>query len=137
MSYAKSSNDTSRDRARSEAAQTPETDVGERTAEGTRRKWQKLSPDFERYVLEFLSGEICSRSGLPLKQGIHDEQGDFVEPNGKGLLQVRCSTFIVTGAALARVRRDGRRGRVRKLSVVPRTDRSAVRLVKRLAQPIR
>jgi hypothetical protein len=67
--------------------------LGEKTAEETRRRCQKLSPDFERYVLEFLSGEICSRSGLPLKQGIHDDQGDFVEPNGKGLLQVRCATL--------------------------------------------
>jgi 4-carboxymuconolactone decarboxylase len=41
--------------------------LGEKTAEETRRRWQKLSPDFERYVLEFLSGEIWSRSGLPLK----------------------------------------------------------------------
>jgi 4-carboxymuconolactone decarboxylase len=41
--------------------------LGEKRAEETRRRWQKLSPDFERYVLEFLSGEIWSRSGLPLK----------------------------------------------------------------------
>ena len=41
--------------------------LGEKTAEETRRRWQKLSPDFERYVLEFLSGEIWSRSGLSLK----------------------------------------------------------------------
>ena len=41
--------------------------LGEKTAEETRNRWQKLSPDFERYVLEFLSGEIWSRSGLPLK----------------------------------------------------------------------
>ena len=41
--------------------------LGEKTAEETRKRWQKLSPDFERYVLEFLSGEIWSRPGLPLK----------------------------------------------------------------------
>jgi 4-carboxymuconolactone decarboxylase len=41
--------------------------LGEKAAEETRRRWQKLSPDFERYVLEFLSGEIWSRSGLALK----------------------------------------------------------------------
>jgi 4-carboxymuconolactone decarboxylase len=41
--------------------------LGEQRAEETRRRWQKLSPDFEHYVLEFLSGEIWSRSGLPLK----------------------------------------------------------------------
>jgi 4-carboxymuconolactone decarboxylase len=41
--------------------------LGEKIAEETRRRWQQLSPDFERYVLEFLSGEIWSRGGLPLK----------------------------------------------------------------------
>jgi 4-carboxymuconolactone decarboxylase len=41
--------------------------LGEKRAEETRRRWQKLSPDFERYVLEFLSGEIWSRTGLSLK----------------------------------------------------------------------
>lgn len=41
--------------------------LGEKQAEETRKLWQKLCPDFERYVLEFLSGEIWSRSGLPLK----------------------------------------------------------------------
>ena len=41
--------------------------LGEKTAEEARKRWQKLSPDFERYVLEFLSGEIWSRPGLPLK----------------------------------------------------------------------
>lgn len=41
--------------------------LGEKAAEETRKRWQKLSPDFERYVLEFLSGEIWSRAGLPLK----------------------------------------------------------------------
>ena len=38
--------------------------LGEKTAEETRRRWQKLSPDFERYVLEFLSGEICREAGF-------------------------------------------------------------------------
>ncbi|HWP58293.1 MAG TPA: carboxymuconolactone decarboxylase family protein [Candidatus Acidoferrales bacterium] len=41
--------------------------LGEEAAEETRRRWRELSPDFERYVLEFLSGEIWSRGGLPLK----------------------------------------------------------------------
>ena len=41
--------------------------LGEERAEETRKVWQKLCPDFERYVIEFLSGEIWSRSGLPLK----------------------------------------------------------------------
>jgi 4-carboxymuconolactone decarboxylase len=41
--------------------------LGEKKAEETRKRWQKLAPDFERYVVEFLAGEIWSRSGLPLK----------------------------------------------------------------------
>lgn len=41
--------------------------LGEKRAEETRKVWQKLCPDFERYALEFLSGEIWSRTGLPLK----------------------------------------------------------------------
>ncbi len=41
--------------------------LGEERAEETRKAWQELSPDFERYVLDFLSGEIWSRTGLPLK----------------------------------------------------------------------
>jgi 4-carboxymuconolactone decarboxylase len=41
--------------------------LGEKRAAETRQRWQKLSPDFERYVLEFLAGEIWSRSGLSLK----------------------------------------------------------------------
>ncbi|MBI4529350.1 MAG: carboxymuconolactone decarboxylase family protein [Deltaproteobacteria bacterium] len=41
--------------------------LGEVAAEETRKRWRKLSPDFERYVLEFLAGEIWSRTGLPLK----------------------------------------------------------------------
>ncbi len=41
--------------------------LGEKRAEETRKIWQKLCPDFENYVLEFVSGEIWSRTGLPLK----------------------------------------------------------------------
>lgn len=41
--------------------------LGEERAEETRKVWQELSPDFERYVIDFLSGEIWSRPGLPLK----------------------------------------------------------------------
>ncbi len=41
--------------------------LGEERAEETRKAWQELSPDFERYVIDFLSGEIWSRTGLPLK----------------------------------------------------------------------
>ncbi len=29
-----------------------------------RRQWRRLSPDFERYVLAFLAGEIWTRPGL-------------------------------------------------------------------------
>jgi len=41
--------------------------LGEQRAQETREVWQKLCPDFESYVLEFLAGEIWSRPGLPLK----------------------------------------------------------------------
>jgi len=41
--------------------------LGEKRAQETREAWQKLCPDFESYVLEFLAGEIWSRTGLPLK----------------------------------------------------------------------
>ena len=49
----------------------------------------------------------------------------------------RPDLVIVTGAGLVRVRRDGRRGRVHKPSVVPRTDPSAARPVEHRAQPTR
>jgi 4-carboxymuconolactone decarboxylase len=38
--------------------------LGEDRARITREKWLALAPDFERYVVEFLSGEIWSRPGL-------------------------------------------------------------------------
>ncbi len=38
--------------------------LGSEAAEQTRETWRALSPDFERYVIEFLSGEIWSRPGL-------------------------------------------------------------------------
>jgi 4-carboxymuconolactone decarboxylase len=36
-------------------------------AERIRRRWQELAPDFERYVLGFLAGEIWTRPVLDLR----------------------------------------------------------------------
>ncbi len=38
--------------------------LGPTDARRVRTAWRKLSPDFERYVITFLSGEIWSRPGL-------------------------------------------------------------------------
>jgi 4-carboxymuconolactone decarboxylase len=38
--------------------------LGAERAETTREAWREICPDFERYVVEFLSGEIWSRPGL-------------------------------------------------------------------------
>lgn len=38
--------------------------LGAAEARRVRAAWQKLSPDFERYVLTFLAGEVWSRRGL-------------------------------------------------------------------------
>lgn len=38
-----------------------------REAEKIRRQWRELAPDFERYVLGFLAGEIWTRPGLDLR----------------------------------------------------------------------
>ena len=38
--------------------------LGPGDARRVRAAWRKLAPDFERYVLTFLSGEIWSRPGL-------------------------------------------------------------------------
>ena len=38
--------------------------IGPQEARRVRAAWRKLSPDFERYVLTFVSGEIWSRPGL-------------------------------------------------------------------------
>ncbi len=35
--------------------------------EKAREAWRALSPDFERYVVSFVAGEVWSRPGLPLK----------------------------------------------------------------------
>ena len=36
-------------------------------ADEVRQAWRALEPEFERYVVGFLAGEIWSRPGLPLK----------------------------------------------------------------------
>lgn len=41
--------------------------LGEERAHATREAWLALAPDFERYVVDFLSGEIWSRPGLELR----------------------------------------------------------------------
>lgn len=38
--------------------------LGRERAEETRAAWRRMSPDFEQYVVEFLSGEIWSRPQL-------------------------------------------------------------------------
>ncbi|HJY85626.1 MAG TPA: carboxymuconolactone decarboxylase family protein [Candidatus Acidoferrales bacterium] len=38
--------------------------LGPREARRVRAAWRRLAPDFERYVITFLSGEIWSRPGL-------------------------------------------------------------------------
>ncbi len=38
--------------------------LGPADARRVRAAWRRLAPDFERYVITFLSGEIWSRSGL-------------------------------------------------------------------------
>ena len=41
--------------------------LGDCGADEARAAWRALEPDFERYVVGFLAGEIWSRPGLPLK----------------------------------------------------------------------
>jgi len=41
--------------------------LGPEHAAEVRRAWRSLEPDFERYVLGFVAGEVWSRPGLPLK----------------------------------------------------------------------
>lgn len=38
--------------------------LGKAGARETRAAWRKICPDFEKYVTEFLAGEIWSRPGL-------------------------------------------------------------------------
>ncbi len=41
--------------------------LGKEEADKIRSRWVELSPDFEKYVIEFLAGEIWARPGLELK----------------------------------------------------------------------
>jgi 4-carboxymuconolactone decarboxylase len=41
--------------------------LGPEQAESIRQRWQQICPDFEAYVIEFLSGEVWSRPGLELR----------------------------------------------------------------------
>jgi len=41
--------------------------VGEEEAEAIARRFQQLHPDFERFVTEFVMGDLYSRDGLDLK----------------------------------------------------------------------
>jgi len=41
--------------------------LGPERAERTRQAWREICPDFEAYVIEFLSGEVWSRPGLDLR----------------------------------------------------------------------
>jgi 4-carboxymuconolactone decarboxylase len=41
--------------------------LGPEQAERTRELWRQMCPDFERYVVEFLAGEIWSRPQLDLR----------------------------------------------------------------------
>lgn len=41
--------------------------LGKDSADATRERWATLSPDFEEYVVRFLSGEIWTRPGLDLR----------------------------------------------------------------------
>jgi 4-carboxymuconolactone decarboxylase len=41
--------------------------LGPDAADQTRNAWREISPDFESYVVEFLSGEIWSRPQLDLR----------------------------------------------------------------------
>jgi 4-carboxymuconolactone decarboxylase len=41
--------------------------LGAERAQQVREAWLELSPDFERYVVEFLAGDVWSRPGLDRK----------------------------------------------------------------------
>src|SRR5512135_258108 len=41
--------------------------LGPEREERTRQAWREICPDFEAYVIEFLSGEVWSRPGLDLR----------------------------------------------------------------------
>lgn len=41
--------------------------LGREQAETVRRNWRAIYPDFERFVVEFLAGEVWTRPGLELR----------------------------------------------------------------------
>jgi alkylhydroperoxidase/carboxymuconolactone decarboxylase family protein YurZ len=41
--------------------------LGKETARATRQTWTRIAPDFEKYVVGFLSGEVWARPGLDRK----------------------------------------------------------------------
>jgi 4-carboxymuconolactone decarboxylase len=41
--------------------------LGPEQAERTREAWRQMCPDFERYVVEFLAGEVWSRPQMDLR----------------------------------------------------------------------
>ena len=41
--------------------------IGEEEAECVRERWKKICPDFEQYIVEFVSGDVWSRPGLDLR----------------------------------------------------------------------
>jgi 4-carboxymuconolactone decarboxylase len=41
--------------------------LGDEEAERTRQAWREICPDFESYVVEFLAGEVWSRTQLDLR----------------------------------------------------------------------
>ena len=55
--------------------------LGSDQAARIRENWRKISPEFEEYVVEFLSGEIWSREGLDLP---NQEPGHDCHAGGNG-----------------------------------------------------
>ena len=41
--------------------------IGDAEGEQTRQGWREISPDLERFILEFVAGRIWTRSALDLK----------------------------------------------------------------------
>jgi 4-carboxymuconolactone decarboxylase len=52
------------ERRRKRGAKLIEQMLGKTGAQATRAAWRKICPDFEKYVTEFLAGEIWTRPGL-------------------------------------------------------------------------
>src|SRR5437588_10876742 len=64
---AENSNDSIRIAARERGLKIMAEMMGEERARQVREAWLALSPDFERYVVEFLAGDVWSRPGLDRK----------------------------------------------------------------------